>query len=43
MTQVIEIKIPDIGDFKDVLVIEVLVAPGDKVEKETSLITLETD
>jgi len=43
MTQVIEIKIPDIGDFKDVPVIEVLVAPGDKVEKETSLITLETD
>lgn len=43
MTQVIEIKIPDIGDFKDVPVIEVLVAPGDKVEKETSLITLETE
>lgn len=43
MTQVVEIKIPDIGDFKDVPVIEVLVAPGDKVEKETSLITLETE
>ena len=43
MTQVVEIKIPDIGDFKDVPVIEVLVAPGDTVEKETSLITLETD
>ncbi|MDV6348310.1 dihydrolipoyl dehydrogenase [Nitrosomonas sp. Is35] len=43
MTQTVEIKIPDIGDFKDVPVIEVLVAPGDKVEKETSLITLETD
>ena len=43
MTQVVEIKIPDIGDFKDVPVIEVLIAPGDKVEKETSLITLETD
>ncbi|MBS0298935.1 MAG: dihydrolipoyl dehydrogenase [Proteobacteria bacterium] len=43
MTQVVEIKIPDIGDFKDVPVIEVLVAPGDAVEKETSLITLETD
>jgi len=43
MTQVIEIKIPDIGDFKDIPVIEVLVAPGDKVEKETSLITLETE
>ena len=43
MTQVVEIKIPDIGDFKDVSVIEILVAPGDVVEKETSLITLETD
>ncbi|SOD40714.1 dihydrolipoyl dehydrogenase [Nitrosovibrio sp. Nv4] len=43
MTQLTEIKIPDIGDFKDVPVIEVLVKPGDTVEKETSLITLETD
>lgn len=43
MTQVVEIKIPDIGDFKDIPVIEVLVAPGDTVEKETALITLETD
>lgn len=43
MTQVVEIKIPDIGDFKDVPVIEILVVPGDVVEKETSLITLETD
>ncbi|WP_295623853.1 dihydrolipoyl dehydrogenase [uncultured Nitrosomonas sp.] len=43
MAQVVEVKIPDIGDFKDVPVIEVLVAPGASVEKETSLITLETD
>jgi len=43
MTQVIEIKIPDIGDFKDVPVIELLISPGDAVQKETSLITLETD
>lgn len=43
MTQVVEVKIPDIGDFKDIPVIEVLVAPGDAIEKETSLITLETD
>ncbi|MDQ3185113.1 MAG: dihydrolipoyl dehydrogenase, partial [Pseudomonadota bacterium] len=43
MTQLIEIKIPDIGDFKDVPVIELLVKPGDAVEKETPLITLETD
>lgn len=43
MAQVVEVKIPDIGDFKDVPVIEVLVAPGTSVEEETSLITLETD
>ena len=43
MTQLTEIKLPDIGDFKDVPVIELLVKPGDTVEKETSLITLETD
>lgn len=43
MAQLTEIKLPDIGDFKDIPVIEVLVKPGDKVEKETSLITLETD
>ena len=43
MTQVIEIKVPDIGDFKDVAVIELLVKPGDAIEKETSLVTLETD
>ncbi|SET61328.1 dihydrolipoamide dehydrogenase [Nitrosomonas marina] len=43
MSQEIEIKVPDIGDFSDVSVIEVLVSAGDRVEKETSLITLETD
>ena len=43
MTRIIEIKIPDIGDFKDVPIIEILVAPGDTVEKETALVTLETD
>ncbi|SEM08853.1 dihydrolipoyl dehydrogenase [Halomonas daqiaonensis] len=39
----IEIKVPDIGDFKDVEVIEVLVEPGDAIDIETPLITLETD
>ena len=39
----IEVKVPDIGDFKDVPVIEVLVKPGDRVEKEDSLVTLESD
>ena len=43
MSNVIEVKVPDIGDFKDVPVIELLVKPGDRVEKETSLITLESD
>ncbi len=39
----IEIKVPDIGDFKDVPVIEILVKPGDAVQKEDSLVTLESD
>src|SRR5512144_3102292 len=43
MAQLTEIKLPDIGDFKDVPSIELLVKPGDAVEKETSLLTLETD
>jgi pyruvate dehydrogenase E2 component (dihydrolipoamide acetyltransferase) len=38
-----EIKVPDIGDFEGVPVIEVLVSEGDEVEKEQSLITLESD
>ncbi len=40
---VVEVRVPDIGDFKDVDVVEVLVKAGDRVEKEASLITLETD
>jgi dihydrolipoamide dehydrogenase len=40
---VIEVRVPDIGDFKDVPVIEVLVKPGDRVEKEQPLVTLESD
>ncbi len=43
MSQTIEVKIPDIGDFKDIAIIEIAVKAGDKVEKEQSLITLETD
>ena len=43
MSQTIEVKVPDIGDFKDVAVIEVFVKAGDKVEAEQSLIALETD
>ena len=39
----IEVKVPDIGDFKDVAVIELLVKPGDTVKAEQSLITVESD
>ena len=40
---VIEIKVPDIGDYSDVPVIEVLVAVGDSVVKDQGLVTLESD
>ncbi len=43
MSDTIQIKVPDIGDFKDVDVIEVHVKPGDEVAAEDPLITLETD
>jgi len=43
MSQLIEIKVPDIGDYKDVPVIEVHIKPGDAIEKEQSLVTLESD
>jgi len=39
----VQVRVPDIGDFKEVAVVEVLVASGDRVEKEASLITLESD
>src|SRR6478735_1052403 len=39
----IDVKVPDIGDFKDVAVIEVLVKPGDAIKQEQSLITVESD
>ena len=43
MSNVIEVKVPDIGDFKNIPVIEVLVKPGDSVGKEAPLVTLESD
>ena len=43
MSQLLEIKVPDIGDYQDVPVIEVHIKPGDRIEKEQSLITLESD
>jgi pyruvate/2-oxoglutarate dehydrogenase complex dihydrolipoamide acyltransferase (E2) component len=43
MSNVVEVKVPDIGDFDSVEVIEVLVAEGDTIEAEQSLITVESD
>ncbi len=43
MSNLLEVKVPDIGDFTDVEIVEVLVANGDSVDAEDSLITLETD
>jgi pyruvate dehydrogenase E2 component (dihydrolipoamide acetyltransferase) len=43
MNQTLEVKVPDIGDFKDVPVIEVLVKSGDRVRAEDPLLTLESD
>lgn len=43
MANVIDVVIPDLGDFSEVEVIELLVKPGDKVAREDGLITLETD
>ncbi len=39
----IEVKVPDIGDFKDIPIIEILVKPGDTVKAEQPLLTLESD
>jgi len=43
MSQIVEVKVPDIGNFDSVDVIEVLVKPGDVIAREDSLITLESD
>lgn len=40
---IIDIKVPDIGDFAQVAIIEVLVKPGDTIKAEQSLITVESD
>ncbi|MDE2175259.1 MAG: branched-chain alpha-keto acid dehydrogenase subunit E2, partial [Betaproteobacteria bacterium] len=40
---VVEVKVPDIGDFKDVEVIEVLVKAGDQIAVDQSLVTVESD
>jgi len=43
MTNLIEVRVPDIGDYKDVEVIELAVQPGDTVAVDATLITLETE
>ena len=43
MSEMVEVKVPDIGDFDEVEIIEVLVAVGDAVAEEDSLITVESD
>ena len=43
MAQIVEVKVPDIGDFKNIPVIEVMIKPGDIVKAEDSLLTLESD
>src|ERR1700685_3429068 len=39
----VDVKVPDIGDYKDVPIIEILVKPGDVVKADASLVTLESD
>lgn len=43
MAEIVELRVPDLGDFSDVEVIEILVRPGQTVGLEESLVTLETD
>ena len=43
MSKIIEVTVPDIGDFQGVEVIEILVKPGDKIQKDDSLIALESE
>ena len=43
MSEIVDIELPDIGDFEDVEVIEILKSPGDRVAVEDSLITVESD
>ena len=43
MSKIVEVALPYIGDFEQVDVIEVLIKPGDSVEAEDSIITLESD
>src|ERR1700720_615345 len=39
----VEVRVPDMGNFKDVVIIDVLVKPGEQIEPEAPLVTLETE
>jgi pyruvate/2-oxoglutarate dehydrogenase complex dihydrolipoamide acyltransferase (E2) component len=41
--RLVEVRVPDMGNFKDVAVIDVLVKPGESIETEAPLVTLETE
>src|SRR5471032_1119697 len=43
VANIVDVKVPDIGDYKDVPIIEILVKPGDVVQADASLVTLESD
>src|SRR5688572_2021307 len=43
MTRLVDVRVPDMGSFSEVAIIDVLVKPGERIEKEASLITLETE
>jgi pyruvate dehydrogenase E2 component (dihydrolipoamide acetyltransferase) len=43
VANIVDVKVPDIGDYKDVPIIEILVKPGDVVKADASLVTLESD
>src|SRR6266542_1159455 len=43
MGELMQVRVPDIGDFKDVPIIEIQVKPGDRVTAEAPLVTLESD
>src|ERR1700761_3917142 len=41
--RLVEVRVPDMGNFKDVAIIDILVKPGEKIEPEAPLVTLETE
>src|SRR3954471_22684841 len=43
MARLVEVRVPDMGNFSDVAIIDVLVKPGDAIDKDAALITLETE